>query len=111
MNDMSWYKFAKDYVATMLDEKETMQHVNAVNPMSLEDIEEPVTDPDALSLEEFLDPLRDNSKDPVSKKQILEYMKGNQYFSHGQGGNVRMQEGRDLSMYSDNFTNMNDMNS
>ena len=74
---MSWYKWSHNAIL-----KETMPQV-----VNLKDEEE-------NTLEQDLDSER--PKIIIDKKSMLESSQPNQYFAHGQGGDYRMQEGRDL---------------
>lgn len=92
---MSWYKLSHDI---MLKE--------SISPSidSLDDEEE-------TTLEQDLDSSR--PKIIIDKKALLESSQPNQYFAHGQGGDYRMQEGRDLvwNQTPDNFINTSEWNS
>ena len=85
----------------MLDNKEKTQFVNSKE----DDSEEPIIDPSGEQLENLIDLKRTDTI--VNPKIKNESRQPNQYFSHGQGGEYRMQEGRDYVWNSnpDNFIN------
>jgi hypothetical protein len=91
-----WYKFSEDYVKKIL-------HNNSKAEDNEQTLEENITE--------------DREKDQILPAEILRqyyYSKDpNRYFSNGQGGTYRMQEGRDLPWNAspDNFINTNDWNS
>lgn len=92
---------------SILEEKDKMSFLNAKSPI---DLKEEVKDPETLTLEDYLDNKRKKIQDP---KALNESRFPNQYFSHGQGGDYRMKEGKDYvwNQSPDNFTTLSDWNS
>jgi hypothetical protein len=107
---MPWYKFAKNYVEQIFDKKEEQEYLNAKKPSIVLNDQEHQNNPDSFNLDYFINSKRKNTLKNV--KQINEYNQPNQYFSHGQGGDYRMQEGKDLvwNQTPNNFTGMSDWN-
>lgn len=105
---MSWYKLSKNYVDNIFQEKDKSLKQDSFEAV---DLEEPAKDPSTFTLEYFLDKKR--NKNPINHKLLNEIRTPNNYFAHGQGGDYRMQEGRDQvwNQTPDNFTTTSDWNS
>ncbi len=105
---MSWYKLSKDYIENIFQEKDKSLKQDSFEPV---DLKEPIKDPSTFTLEYFLDKKR--NKNPINYKLLNEIRTPNSYFAHGQGGDYRMQEGRDQvwNQTPDNFITPSDWNS
>ena len=106
---MSWFKFSKNYLENIIDEKTSTKSTGQqIQPI---DLKEEVKDPSTFTLEYYLSKKR--QKNPINLKEVHERNFPNNYFSHGQGGEYRMQEGRDYvwNQTPDNFINTSDWNS
>ena len=97
---MCWFKFALDYVDVIFEEKEKQLHTNSKDQHESENTE----DPEGPVLENQINSARKNIIENPKLKN--ESRQPNNYFSHGQGGDYRMQEGRDQpwNQSPDNFT-------
>ena len=107
---MSWYRFSKDYIESI---KASYPKVPAFNLLNTNSIDDAMDDTEA-NLEQGLDSER-KDKQRISPEVLKNYENAkspNNYFAHGQGGDYRMQEGRDLvwNQTPDNFINMSEWN-
>jgi hypothetical protein len=99
-----WYKFCTDYV------KKILRNIPEIDPIIVSD----PTDEES-TLEENIS--KEREKKPSIPADIIRQFQfsrdPNRYFSNGQGGAYRMQEGRDQvwNAAPDNFINTTDWNS
>jgi hypothetical protein len=104
---LSWYKFAVNNLNAFLDEQERNDHINSKHQHEVQ----PTNDEGGEVLENQINKVRKNIvEDPKIKNEAKQ---PNNYFSHGQGGDFRMQEGRDQpwNQTPDNFTTQSPWNS
>lgn len=95
-----WYKLALNNVDVILDKNEKLQHINSKSEYN----EELKDDSESGVLENQINKVRKNVIENPNLKN--EAGQPNNYFAHGQGGDYRLQEGRDQpwNQSPDNFT-------
>lgn len=100
---MSWFKFSKDYTNLLLMEKELRHFTNGKS------VNQPNPEENPESPENQLDKKRHNSD--INYKYINEANQPVRTKATGQGADYKQNQGKDLPMYGDNFTDISAWNS
>lgn len=103
---MSWYRFAKDYVGSIYDQK--IQQVEKSKFTNSPEEPETSEEPKFYSLENALETVRQNKiTNPKLQNEVRMPIRTK---ANGQGQDALLNTNKDLPIYGDNFTRTNDWN-
>ena len=106
---MSWYKFATDSNVFLMTQQIQQQERNKFTNSDHEGAEETLSiGPDGSGLENALDPTRVNKIE--NAKLLNEIRQPINTKATGQGADGKLQSGKDLPIWGDNFTQVSEWN-
>lgn len=106
VNNVAWYKYCTEYIDQLVNQIQEEEKHKFTNSTQAND---EVLNLNSTGIENQLEPARDNLvKNPKLLNEIRQPVRTK---ATGQGGDALLNSGKDMPIYSDNFTSTTEWNS